>query len=92
VNNPIKMFFTEVEDPRKGANILYPLEEILLVAIVTFLMSGEGFEDMEDVGEYWLEELRKYYPFKRERPARTPFGMFSWGWTQGSSGIFLRNG
>jgi predicted transposase YbfD/YdcC len=73
MNNPIKMYFSEVEDPRKGANILYPLEEILLVAIVTFLMRGEGFEDMEDVGEYWIEELRKYYPFERGTPSADTF-------------------
>jgi hypothetical protein len=44
------MYFSEVEYPRKGPNVLYPLEEILLIAIVTFLMRCEGFEDMEDVG------------------------------------------
>jgi predicted transposase YbfD/YdcC len=73
VNNPIKMFFSEIEDPRKGSNVLYPLEEILLVAIITFLIRGEGFEDMEDVGEYWLEELRKYYPYKRGTPSADTF-------------------
>jgi predicted transposase YbfD/YdcC len=73
MNNPVMMYFSEVKDPRKGGNVLYPLEEILLNAIVTLLVGGETFEDMEDAGEGWLEEMRKYYPFKRGIPSADTF-------------------
>jgi hypothetical protein len=29
------------------------------------LMRGEGFEDMEDVGEHCVDELRCHFPFDR---------------------------
>lgn len=73
MENPIRMFFSTLEDPRSGDNVLYPLEEILLVAIVCFFIGGEGYEDMEDTGEIWEDELRRYYPFKRGTPSADTF-------------------
>ena len=61
MNNPIEMYFKDIEDPRKGWNVQYPLEEVMLVAMVSFLVGGEGFEDMKEMGEVWVEEFRKYY-------------------------------
>ena len=61
MNNPIEMYFSEIEDPRKGWNVLCPLEEVLLVAMVSFLVGGEGIEDMKEMGEVWLEEFRKQW-------------------------------
>lgn len=73
MENPIRMFFSTLEDPRTGNNVLYPLEEILLVAIVSFFIGGEGYEDMEDTGEIWEDELRHYYPFERGTPSADTF-------------------
>ena len=42
MNNPIEMYFKDIEDPRKGWNVQYPLEEVMLVAMVSFLVGGEG--------------------------------------------------
>ena len=48
MNNPIEMYFKDIEDPRKGWNVQYPLEEVMLVAMVSFLVGGEGFEHKGD--------------------------------------------
>ncbi|MDD4347477.1 MAG: transposase family protein, partial [Opitutales bacterium] len=73
MKNPIEMYFKDIEDPRKGWNVQYPLEEVMLVAMVSFLVGGEGFEDMKEMGEVWVEEFRKYYPFERGTPSADTF-------------------
>ena len=73
MNNPIEMYFKDIEDPSKGWNVQYPLEEVMLVAMVSFLVGGEGFEDMKEMGEVWVEEFRKYYPFERGTPSADTF-------------------
>ncbi|MDD4348134.1 MAG: hypothetical protein PHF70_03415 [Opitutales bacterium] len=42
MNNPIEMYFKDIEDPRKGWNVQYPLEEVMLVAMVSFLVGIGG--------------------------------------------------
>lgn len=60
----ITKFFAKVKDPRIERKKLYPLEEILLVALCCIVSGGEGFDDMRFYGEEKLEFLRKFYPFK----------------------------
>jgi hypothetical protein len=60
----ITKFFANVKDPRIERKKLYPLEEILLVALCCIVSGGEGFDDMRFYGEEKLEFLRKFYPFK----------------------------
>ena len=35
------MYFKDIEDPRKGWNVQYPLEEVMLVAMVSFLVERD---------------------------------------------------
>jgi hypothetical protein len=53
-----------VEDPRIDRNKLYPLDEILLVAFVTILSGGEGYNDMHEFGLSKLDLFREILPFK----------------------------
>lgn len=71
--NPVDFYFSELTDPRSGQNIRYPLEEILLVAVVTLLCGGQGYEDMADTGRAKLKFLRMYYPFSRGVPSEDTF-------------------
>jgi predicted transposase YbfD/YdcC len=59
----VSKFFGEVKDPRIERKKLYPLEEILLVALCCIISGGEGFDDMKLYGEEKLDFLRKFYPF-----------------------------
>lgn len=60
----VSKFFAKVQDPRIERKKLYPLEEILLVALCCIISGGEGFEDMKLYGQEKLDFLRKFYPFK----------------------------
>lgn len=60
----VSKFFAKVHDPRIERKKLYPLEEILLVALCCIISGGEGFEDMKLYGEEKLDFLRKFYPFE----------------------------
>jgi hypothetical protein len=58
--NPIDEFFSDIPDPRTGRNVRYPLNEILLVAVVTLLSGGQGYIDMADTGRAKRDFLEKY--------------------------------
>lgn len=71
--NPIDKFFSDIPDPRTGRNVRYPLNEILLVAVVTLLSGGQGYIDMADTGRAERDFLEKYYPFKNGIPSEDTF-------------------
>lgn len=52
-----------IEDPRLDRRKLYPLKELLLVAISAMLCGAESFRDFEEFGEARLVFLRRYLPF-----------------------------
>ena len=60
----ISLFFSDIEDPRMERHKLYPLEEILLVALCSIVCGGEGYEDMKLFGESRLDLLQRIYPFR----------------------------
>lgn len=66
-------FFGEVEDPRSGQNIGFPLQEILLIALVTFLCAGQTYEDMVDTGRAKLDFLRRFFPYRKGVPSADTF-------------------
>lgn len=70
----INKFFSELKDPRIERKKLYPLNEILLVALCCIISGGEGFEDMEMYGKEKLDFLRKFYPFKHGIASADTFG------------------
>lgn len=71
--NPIEQFFSDVEDPRTGGNVRYPLNEILLVAVVTFLCGGRTYPDMVDTGKAKLKVLRGLFEFRHGIPSEDTF-------------------
>ncbi len=59
----------QVKDPRQAGKVLYPLDEILLVALCSILCAEEGTcEAMHGFGIDYLDELRKILPFKNGIP------------------------
>jgi len=71
--NPIDTFFSELTDPRTGQNIRYPLDEILLVAVVTLLCGGQGYDDMADTGRAKRGMLEMIFPFKNGIPSEDTY-------------------
>ena len=45
---PLAEYFKDVEDPRIERKKLYPLTEVILIALLAVMSGGEGWEDMED--------------------------------------------
>src|SRR5690606_37164019 len=71
--NPIDTFFSELTDPRTGQNVRYPLDEILLVAVVTLLCGGQGYDDMADTGRAKRGMLEMIFPFKNGIPSEDTY-------------------
>ncbi len=69
----ISDFFSEIKDPRTGNRKIYPLEEVLLVALCSIISGGEGFEDMVEFSENKLDFLGQFYPFKEGVPSYHTF-------------------
>jgi predicted transposase YbfD/YdcC len=59
---PLMDYFKGVEDPRIERQKLYPLVEVLVIALLAFMSQAEGWEDIEDYGkskEAWLRKFLK---------------------------------
>ena len=70
----ILKFFTELNDPRQTAKVLYPLPEIILVALCAAICGADSFVEMEEFGNAKLDFLRKILPFKNGIPSHDTFG------------------
>lgn len=58
----ISSIFSEIEDPRVERNRVHLLTDILIIAILSVIAGGKGWEDMENYGlsKYeWLEQFLK---------------------------------
>ena len=60
--------FSQLRDPRVERNKLYPLMEILLVAVCAMASGANGWEAMEEFGEAKLDWLRQFAPFANGVP------------------------
>jgi predicted transposase YbfD/YdcC len=57
--------FTEtIEDPRVSGMIVYPLNEIMLVALVGILCGGDDWDEIDCYAENLLPWLRGFLPFR----------------------------
>jgi predicted transposase YbfD/YdcC len=65
--------FQELVDPRIDRKKLYPLQEVLLVALATILCGGETYDDMKLFGVSKLETFRELMPFKNGIPSKSTF-------------------
>lgn len=61
--------FTSLHDPRVERNKLYPLTEILLLAVCAMISGAEGWKAMEEFGKEKLDWLRQFAPFANEVPS-----------------------
>ncbi|GEM_PF-990168 len=73
MRNPIDRFFSEVKDPRTGGNVRYPLNEILLVAVVSLLCGGRSYADMVDTCRAKRRWLEQYFAFEHGIPSEDTF-------------------
>ena len=70
----ILRFFAELNDPRQTAKVLYPLPEIILVALCAAICGADSFVEMEEFGNAKLDFLRTILPFKNGIPSHDTFG------------------
>lgn len=61
--------FSELEDYRADEKVLYPLNEILFLAIVAVLARFEGRIEIYNYGRNKLKMLRKYFPYTHGIPS-----------------------
>ncbi|MSP88824.1 MAG: ISAs1 family transposase, partial [Alphaproteobacteria bacterium] len=56
-------YFKDLPDPRQAGKVIYPLNEVLLLALLAVLANAESFTDIARFGEKKLELLRRFLPF-----------------------------
>mgnify|MGYP006283749061 FL=1 len=66
---PLIDSFAEIEDPRHSRNTLYPIEEVLLLAICGAISGANDFVSIAEFGEAKLGWLRGLLPFERGVPS-----------------------
>jgi predicted transposase YbfD/YdcC len=66
--------FKDLPDTRQQAKVVYPLDEVLLLALLATLAGAEGFTDIARFGEKKLALLRRFRPFKDGTPPHDRVG------------------
>ncbi|MCS4185020.1 ISAs1 family transposase [Salinibacter ruber] len=66
---PLIDSFAEIEDPRHPRNTLYPIEEILLLAICGAISGADDFVSIAEFGEAKIGWLRGLLPFEHGVPS-----------------------
>ena len=67
-------YFNDLEDPRQRGKVMYPLDEMLLLALIAVLAGAEGFTDIALFGREKLAFLRRFRPFKEGTPSHDQLG------------------
>jgi len=67
-------YFNEMPDHRQAGKVTYPLDEVLLLALMAVLAGAEGFTDIARFGEKKLELLRRFRPFHNGTPSHDHLG------------------
>ena len=71
-------YFKTLPDHRQAGKVTYPLDEILLLALLAVLAGAEGFTDIARFGEKKLALLRRFRPFGHcWRQARSSLSWFA---------------
>ncbi len=66
--------FEDLTDPGQQAKVVYPLDEVLLLALLATLAGTETFTDIARFGEKKLALLRRFRPFKDGTPPHDRIG------------------
>ena len=67
-------YFKTLPDHRQAGKVTYPLDEILLLALLAVLAGAEGFTDIARFGEKKLALLRRFRPFADGTPSHDHLG------------------
>jgi predicted transposase YbfD/YdcC len=66
--------FKDLTDTRQQAKVVYPLDEVLLLALLATLAGAESITDIARFGEKKLDLLRRFRPFKDGTPPHDRVG------------------
>jgi len=66
--------FKDLPDHRQRCKILYPLDEVLLLALLAVLAGAESFVDIARFGRMNVAFLRRFRPFLDGTPPRDHLG------------------
>ena len=69
-------YFSTIEDPRRQTrgNFMYPLNEILFLAISAVISGADGWTSIQLFGNSKLKWLRKYFPYEKGIPSHDVIG------------------
>lgn len=67
-------YFKDLSDSRQPGKVIYPLDEVLLLALLATLAGAEAFTDIARFGEKKLALLRRFRPFKDGTPPHDRIG------------------
>lgn len=63
--------FKNIEDPREDEKVLYPISEILFLAISGILSCAESWRELVQYGNMNIDFLRKYFPYANGIPSKS---------------------
>ena len=66
--------FNDMPDPRQRGKVMYPLAEVLLLALLAVLAGAESFVDIARFGRMKLGLLRRFRPFLDGTPSHDHLG------------------
>jgi predicted transposase YbfD/YdcC len=66
--------FSDLRDPRQAVKVVYPLDEVLLLALLAVLAGAETFVDIARFGDKKLDLLRRFRPFRDGTPPHDRIG------------------
>ena len=66
--------FSDLPDPRQRGKVTYPLDEVLLLALLAVLAGAESFVEIARFGEKKLDLLRRFRPFRDGTPSHDHLG------------------
>ena len=67
-------YFKDLPDSRQPGKVIYPLDEVLLLALLATLAGAEAFTDIARFGEKKLPLLRWFRPFRDGTPPHDRIG------------------
>ncbi len=69
----LRVRLQRLPDPRVQGRVLYPLDEVVFIALCAMLCDQDSFTDMEVFGQSQLEWLRTILPLKHGAPTHDVF-------------------
>jgi predicted transposase YbfD/YdcC len=67
-------YFNDLPDARQPGKVVYPLDEVLLLALLAVLAGAETFTDIARFGEKKLALLRRFRPYRDGTPPHDTLG------------------